>query len=299
MAFAAKKSAKSTTPALITRTAEKPAEIYRPYKGPVDQISHPIHVLLYGRTGARKSSMAATFPTPRLVLAFDPSDKMTPYRKAGETVVPYTDEFYTALKRHPQDEAGLRVDHVLDANGELLTRIEYYDDPDPEFPSSYARYIQRSNWLARETGWGTTILDSITSMQEAYFRHQMYTMNPDYKDPRLWYGHMKTEMVNQLKARFAHLASNTVVIGHIDKGKDEFTTGILHGVSAVGTLSGDLPTAFGETYLAHIIPDKVRPDQSIGMLQTRINNLFFAASQVDAPDPCVMDYQALWANWGK
>jgi len=44
-----------------------------------------LHVVVMGDPGARKSTFAATFPKPMLVLNFDPMGKETPYLLAGET----------------------------------------------------------------------------------------------------------------------------------------------------------------------------------------------------------------------
>lgn len=261
-----------------------PTPIWRPYKGVVEQIGKPIHVLNYGESGTRKSSFAATFPTPRLVLAFDPSDKMTPFFRAGERQeVVKGDDFYDRLQ--------LTATDVFDKDGTLLTRVEQFDDPEPESPTGYKRFQERVRSLHSETWWNTIILDSLTMCQYAYLRYQMFTLNPDYKDPRLWYGHLKTEMTCQLLARMVYLPQNVVVIAHVGDKKDEFSEGLLRGAAAVGSLMGDLPAGYGEVYRAEVTKDKRY------IMNTRATSLWYAASQIQAPNPCEMEYSKLWANW--
>ncbi len=43
----------------------------------------PIHALIYGDAGARKSSLARTFPKPMRVCHFDPFGKDQPYLFSG------------------------------------------------------------------------------------------------------------------------------------------------------------------------------------------------------------------------
>lgn len=44
----------------------------------------PIHVLVYGDAGSKKSVLAASFPQPILVCMFDPAGKHFPYLRVGE-----------------------------------------------------------------------------------------------------------------------------------------------------------------------------------------------------------------------
>jgi hypothetical protein len=252
----------------------------------------PIRVLCYGESGSRKSSFAATFPKPLLVLGFDPPDKMTPYTRLGRREIFHDQGFY--------DQVGIGVTDVIDkVSGEHLVRVEHYGDPDPANPTAYQRFTARVPHLAAEApSWGTVVLDSITFVQYAHLRWNERVLNPGYKDPRLWYGDLKREMVTQLMSRFVWLEANVVVIAHVSDKKDEFAEGTLRGVNAVGTLGSELPAGYGETYHAVVVRDK-DTKEFIYRLQTRSDNLWYSASQIQAPNPCELDYEKLWVEYDK
>jgi len=248
-----------------------------------------IHCLVYGATGMFKTRFARTFPLPHLVLAFDPYDKLTPFLQRGD-VTGVQDQFYT--------QQGIEVVDVVDpASHNVLSRVEYYADPDPEQPAAYRKFSDRVPSLSREAPqWGTVILDSLTFAQNAYLRYDEKVLNKGYKDPRLYYADLKRELVAQLLSRFVWLQTNVIVIAHVSDRKDEFGEGLLRGANAVGQLIGELPAGYGETYRAHV---KGTGKDRRFALQTQADNIWYAASQINAPDGCEPEYEALWGNWGK
>jgi hypothetical protein len=60
---------------------------------------YPLHCFCYSDSGGGKSTFAATFPKPMLVLMWDPIGKDAPYRKRGRTVDVGVDEFGTPVSR--------------------------------------------------------------------------------------------------------------------------------------------------------------------------------------------------------
>jgi hypothetical protein len=247
-----------------------------------------IHCLVYGATGMYKTRFAGTFPTPHLVLAFDPYDKMTPFLQRGN-VEPVQDPFYTQL--------GLEAVQVSDRQtGAVLSRIEYYADPDPSQPTAYQKFVDRVPSLSSEAaGWGTIILDSLTFLQNAFLRYDEKVLNKQYKEPRLYYADLRRELVSQLLARFVWLKTNVVVIAHVSDRKDEFGEGLLRGANAVGQLIGELPAGYGETYRAYVKAGTGK--ERMFALQTQADNIWYAASQINAPDGCEPTYEALWSNY--
>jgi len=78
----------------------------------------PLHAIAYGDSGAKKSTMAATFPKPMLVWMFDPWGKELPYvrrgtRRDGGTDVHGTPITEVMSKRDP-DKLLVRIEHYLD-----------------------------------------------------------------------------------------------------------------------------------------------------------------------------------------
>src|SRR5579872_1605977 len=86
----------TTAPATSLKPGTSGAEIL-PKVQWVDATRPAIHCVVYGESGARKSSFVATFPKPMLVLGFDPYGKMTPYQRGGIVEKVTDDPFYSAL----------------------------------------------------------------------------------------------------------------------------------------------------------------------------------------------------------
>jgi len=99
----------------------------------------PLHVILYGDSGAKKSTMAATFPKPQLVLMSDPFGKELPYSRRGlSQLLPEPDRYGT-----PITEVMSRKDET-----KLLVRVEHYLDADFKRPEAFSRLLARLAGLA-------------------------------------------------------------------------------------------------------------------------------------------------------
>lgn len=247
----------------------------------------PIHVLCYGDAGAKKSTFAATFPTPALVCSFDPPGKDAPYLRRGAPGPLMTTDL------------GVPVREVLDPQGGLRFRIEHYIDADYERPQGFALFRRRLRQLDEERGWWeTVIVDSLTYMQYAAQYESQYRVNRGVKDDGrggLHYNYAKEAMQPIVALRLPTLPCNVVLTAHVDEAKDEVHGTMLYNPAAPGKLSKRLPPGYTELYRAYVAPtDPKRPDEMIYLLQTEKSAQFNAASQIPAPNPCVPDYAALW-----
>jgi len=265
-----------------------------------------IHLLLYGDSGAGKSTGAATFPTPQLVFSFDPVGKELPYlRRAGSRIDGETDD-------------GTPYSEILSTKtGESLVRVEHYIDSDPQQPEAYTRFLlrlaemdaeMRSTYEAlRALGspgaiphqliapaWKTLVIDSVTFMELAARKLAQYKLNKNAKDPRQWWGASTDTLEEVLMFRFGAVRTNVVVIAHADEDKDDVHGFYLRNPRAPGRLRKSLPSAYNEFYRAYVR----RTDEGDReyLWQTRSDNLWNAATQVGAPEPCVPHFSAIWTS---
>lgn len=239
------------------------------------------HWLLYGDPGSGKSTAAATFPKPALVFMFDPLGKDTPYLTRGE-VVNATWE-------------GTPVKEVHGKDGHILFRIEYFHDSDPQKPTAYRRFLARLVTLDKDVAeWGikTVIIDSTTFMELAARKLSQYVLNPTSKEPRQWFAASTDTLEEVLMIRFGSLPLNVVVVSHVNEDKDELHGMYVRNPALPGRMSKRAPAGFSELYRAYTV---VNRDGSRDYLwQTKPNALYNASSQINAPDPCVATYSALW-----
>ena len=241
-----------------------------------------VHLLLYGDSGAGKSTSAATFPTPQLIFSFDPVGKELPYlRRAGSRI---------------DDEAvdGTPFTEILATKtGKALVRVEHYIDSDPQAPEAYVRFLQRITTLS-DTAlvYRTVVIDSVTFMELAARKLYQYKLNRNAKDPRQWWGASTDTLEEVLMFRFGSVRTNVVVIAHCDEDKDDVHGFYLRNARAPGRLRKSLPSAYSEFYRAFVKRDEAGEREYLW--QTRSDNLWNAATQVGAPDPCVPHYSAIW-----
>ena len=97
-----------------------------------------IHVVDYGPWGSGKSTFAATFPKPMLVIAFDPVGKEAPYIRRGIAGLDMLGEFDQVVRQvmsRKQEE-------------KMLVQIESFHDTEVDaegkyLPVAYRRFLQR------------------------------------------------------------------------------------------------------------------------------------------------------------
>ena len=245
----------------------------------------PTHTIVYGDSGAGKTTFASTYPKPALVFAFDPFDKATPYLKRGEA------------KPYATDERGTPVREVYSKKtGALLIRVEWYVEGDLTAPEAYARFLARLKTFQDEyDAWKTCVIDSVTFMELTARKWHQYRLNPKAKEPRQWFAGSTDLVEEMLMGRFATLPMNVIVISHVDEDKDEMHGTFVRSPKMPGQrLRKGVMAGYGELYRAYV--GKYEDGSRAYLLQTRSDAMWNAASQITAPDPCEQQYAALWAD---
>lgn len=270
---------------------------------------HPdIHALIYGMSGVGKSTFAAGFPKPMLVLAFDRYDNVKPYQRCGSEVCRVAD--YTGdHEKRKQSQAyyqslGIAATDVRDDAGQLLVRIEHYYDNDPKRMSAYEKFnVRMSAFTARPESWRqwrTVVLDSLTFFQNAAVGWERTLNNPSKSAALKWYGEAKFHMEGLLYCQMGSADTNVLVLGHEATKENEFGSGgQQRGIAAVGQLSAQVPAGFGEVY--HLVAEKGTDGAYHRRLRTDMHEdadgrLWFAKTQEGVRDGCDATYEALWTK---
>lgn len=248
---------------------------------------HPLHCLTYGDVGSRKTTFACTWPKPMLVFFFDAYGKDGPYLKWART--------NNAEVRELVDQWGTPI-KILDAGAAGYIQIEYYSDISPE-----AQAWPRFEWRMKERaffgeGWATLSIDSVTFMELCARMHARHVVNPATKEPRQWFGYSTDALEYALLVQLQAFPGNVIVLAHIDNNKDEMLGTFIRQVAAPGRLTArnELAAGYAEIYKTFRTVDA---GEERFLLQTRSDQLFFAASQIEAPNPSWQDYEQLWGNW--
>lgn len=275
-------------------------------------------LLLYGDSGTGKSTFTATYSEaarvigmPMLVFAFDPPSKMTPYRDVGVESVPVQDQ----AMREWYEASGIEAEDVIDAQGNLLIRIECYVDPDPENPRAADTLEARLGGFYNDApNWYAVVFDSMTFYQNASIRRAQKRLNftidkmfakGEGVDMRQWSGIAKMDIQRTLLHQALWWKTNVVAIHHTSEEKTEFADTVVRGISTVGKLKSDMPPGFDEMYRVKLnMKERIRDasgretEDYKRILQTRHDSLWAATSvTAKAPNPCEPHYLALWQNW--
>lgn len=258
----------------------------------------PIHALVYGETGSGKSTFAATFPKPMLVICFDPLGKHLPYIKRGaagkvetyeigDIVIPYQDI---------QCEDG-------------IIRVEFYHDLDIDSPTSFSNYRTRMQAFQNDMAqWSSFITDSVTFMELSARKLDEKVLNPlppgvsryskgSGHDARQWYGASTDALEEMLCIRYAGLPMNVVVLCHTNKKKSVVGGESVQGPFAPGRLyeRSLLSASYQEQYRLYMDVDD--QNQPVHYLQTKSRGGFIGTTQIEAPDPSHPYYDNIWFNW--
>jgi hypothetical protein len=247
-------------------------------------VRQAIHNLVYGDPGSKKSTFAATYPKPMAVFFFDPIGKDGPYLRQGNPT-----ELYQA------DGEDFLTRDVLDADGNLLIRLQYFGDINPKKPTGYKAFLRRmQDFYAEVPQWATAVLDSVTFMELGARKNEQYNLNPKTKDPRQWWAGSTDSIEEMLQGSFGAMPINVVVIAHIDEHKDEFNGQILRRPKAPGRLSKGLAAGYSEIYHAYV--GHGEQGEKLWLLQTSSDNTWICESQINAPDPSWGNYESLWTE---
>lgn len=263
-----------------------------------------IHALIYGDSGVGKSTMAKTFPKPMLVHCWDGHGKEMPYRKGPDGKILADSGLQEWDISVGQGLVGLPFRDVMHPDG--LVRIEYYNDPDPDFPTAFNLFRYRMQLFSGEQdNWKTVVEDSLTSMELSARKVEEKLLNPMKKfakgtDTRQWFSGSTDALEEMVVMRLAGLSINVVVCSHINERKNEISGEILRGAFAPGRLAtrGLMNSRFQEQY--HLYTDRdPASGQRMHYCQTQNRDGWVACTQIDTSDPCYPAYLSLWSNYGK
>jgi hypothetical protein len=255
----------------------------------------PLHVACYGGAGTRKSTFFATMPQPIVVACFDAVGKDYPYWDLGDVQEPVTNRW------------GIATRQVLGPKKQRVAVIEYYHDPLVDNPVATQAFMERLNHAVKEVqagDIGTFCLETVTSSSLTTRKMYQYGLIPNAKDPRKWYGGATDVLEEILMIQLPALACNVCVGLHLSKTKVESEqtkeSGAVQMVRAPllpGRLMDSFSSQWPEIYRAYIGRDE--EGRRVGLLQTRTDERYEAASQIRAPDPCPGTYRALWEVWDR
>jgi hypothetical protein len=245
------------------------------------------HFLIYGDSGSGKSTSAATFPTPQLVLSFDPYGKEMPYKKQHLT---------DGRRIETVDNAqGIPVEYILTKDNAVVCQIEHYIDTDPRQPDVYSKFMTRMDRFKEEyDDWkdGSLVLDSVTFMELAARKWAQYRLNPSTKEPRQWFASSTDMLEEMLMLRFGSLKMHVVVLAHVDEDKDEVNGEIIRNPSAPGRMRKRSPAGFSELYRMFVLRDE--QGNRLHKWMTRNDGRWNCSTQfASTPDPCEPRYEAL------
>lgn len=228
-----------------------------------------VRCLLYDQPSVGKSTFAATFPKPMLVSKFDRPGKEMPYLRRGRVIRDAFDK-----------DLGIRVtDVVSKKSGDLIVRVEHYDEFDPEHPVAYDQYLTRMTYFHKEFSlWATYVFDSITFFEMAARWHDEFRVNKNNPDPRAPYGGSARAVERTVCGRVPSLPMNVVAIGHTNHKKSEVSGRTLYYPAAPGKQPRNVLAAFSEIYR----PFFSEKDNQF-YVQTRMDGLHYCQSQLQAP----------------
>lgn len=250
-------------------------------------VTHPpIHVLVHGDPGSRKSTFAATFPKPLIVFFFDQVGMDLPYLRIGHP---------TELDVYPGKRFTYR--DVLNDDGELLIRLQYFADMNPEKPEGFRNFLDRLQDFYHEYhAWATAVIDSVTMLELAARYNEKYFLNPKAKDPRQWWAGSTDALEQVLMSSFGAMPINVVVVAHCSEDKDEVNGTFVRTIRAPGRMSKGAAAGYSEVYRAYIPKERGPQGEPLYYLQTQPDGLWIAKTAINAPNPSWGDYECLWAN---
>ena len=258
----------------------------------------PIHLLLCGETGVGKDTFAATFPKPMLVWHLDGHGQDIPYihnkllgraQQVGE------------LQNYVMGSFSINYRDIVAADGGFI-RIEYYSSDNPTC-ANVSRVLESrmANFTTEQHQWQTLVCGSLSSVALENRLYEQFVLNPQFKDPRKWYG-AATEYVERLISMQKALTCNVVFICHNGRVQDEVGGEMLFTIDLPGRLSYSAGRYFNEIYRVYIPYHEGKPikdDRGATMryLQTDHDGRYQAKTHIDASNPCFPHYESLWQSW--
>lgn len=246
-----------------------------------------IHCGVMGESCSGKSSFAASFPKPLLVVQLDGYGKdqayldvgaVDPTRYAGEQGQPIT---------------CVKSRKVADTT---IVQVEYYHDDEPMQPAAFDRLWRRFPSLRQEVlegRWKTVCLETFTALDLfARYRRSHGALACD--KPNI----LSTDDVEQMLSRFNALPCNLFIGCHIDKDMEVIEGQAKRVPMGPGRLKKGFAALFAsEMYRTYTIADADKPGEMLYQLQTRPSAEFVCGTRIGAPNPCYPAYRELFVNW--
>lgn len=252
-----------------------------------DLVLPTIHVGCMGESCSGKSTFAATFPKPLLVVSLDPYGKDQAYLDTG-VVDPtrYTGEVgqpITVVKSRKVPEA-------------TLMQIEYFHDDEPQQPKAFDMLWRRWPNLRQEVldgVWKTVCLETFTAL-DLFARYRRTHGALACDKPNI----LATDDVEQMLSRFNGLPCNLFVGCHIDKDMEVIDGKAVRVPMGPGRLRKGFAALFAsELYRTYAVDDPDHAGESIYQLQTKRSSEFWCGTRIGAPNPCFPAYRELFVNW--
>lgn len=245
----------------------------------------PLHVLLMGESGAGKDTFAATFPKPMLVWHLDGYGQEMPYMKGAQSV--------GELQQYSLGNISVTYRDIMKEDGPI--RVEYFSSDDPMLPNvANVLSARMSAFQYEKANWQTLVCGSLSSVALEGRLYEQFVLNPQFKDPRKWYG-AATEYVERLIVLQKALPINVVFICHIGRDKDEVNGEFVFTPDLPGRLSYSAGRYFNEIYRLYIQRDA--NGVPVRCLQTDGDGRYISKTHINAPNPCWPNYEQLWSNW--
>lgn len=223
--------------------------------------------LIVGQSATRKSSTVATFPKPLLVHFWDSPGQSRPYLNRGIAKPLAYDDLAT-----PYHEV------VSKKSGQLLIRVEYYNDPDPMKPNALQRWLKRIDRLRNELStWRSYCNDSVTGMTYNGYSYMRRVVNHDTSTSIARQQHwdslngIASVMKEQLYSRLLALPFNVVTVAHmkevtISRGRNIMDTRVMR-IHAPGEMQQELASQYPECWFTYLDYDD-HTKENIYLIQT-------------------------------
>ena len=201
---------------------------------------------------------------------------------------------------------------VYDAEGVELVHIQYFHDTQVRedgtiYPTGFQEFRSHMSKLHETYGkYASYVFEGVTSAALSSRKMHQYIINPDTKEPRKWHASATDDLEEFLCMRLPALPYNVGIALHASREKDEVSEMFVRNVSAPGRLSTrhQLAAYYPEVYRAYakemVVESLSSEKQLYRLLQTRMGRIegesWFAASQLNPPQPCWNHYDSLWGE---
>ena len=198
-----------------------------------------------------------------------------------------------------QDALGYTYRERLDRAGATDIRLEYFLESDPERAYMWIAYTKRLNELLSGgfADYATYVVDSVTYM-EMTCRMYGKILNPPPKfDQRHWGGYRTDQMEQVLCMSLAAMPINIIVLCHCGEERDELNGSFVRTLYAPARLGEKRGLGAGYAEIYHMMIGRDEHGQLQYSAQTQTDQMWAAATQIDAPNPSWPTYDSLWVNW--